>query len=255
MAQSSLLFLPFHLDPEAEQLWRGEQRIPLRPKARAVLHYLIVQRERVVPKAALLKAAWPDTVVTEAVLKVCIQEIRKALGDDADKPRYIETVLRKGYRFIAPVTAFAAPVSSAKFHVQSSSPHPIPNPQHPAPTLVGRDAELARLHDCLEKARQGHRQIVFVTGEPGSSKTALVEAFLHSLASSVQCLASEDTRRQPSDDRTLDPRPQTLDACVWIARGQCIEHYGASEAYLPILEGLERLCQEPGHERLVPLLR
>lgn len=57
MIQKSFLFSPFRLYPEAEQLWREEQRIPLRPKALAVLYHLIVQRERVVPKAALLKAA------------------------------------------------------------------------------------------------------------------------------------------------------------------------------------------------------
>lgn len=159
---------------------------------------------------------------------MCIQEIRKALGDEADQPRYIETVPRRGYRFIAPVAAFAAPVSSSKFQVQSSSPHPSPNTQPPAPTLVGRDAELAQLHDWLEKAWQGQRQIVFATGEPGIGKTSLVEAFLAQIAS---------------------------DPAIWIARGQCIEHYSASEAYLPILEGIERLCLEPDHERLVPLLR
>src|SRR5262249_18554262 len=70
-------------------------------------------------------------------------------------------------------------------------------------------------------------QIVFVTGEPGIGKTTLVEAFLAQMA---------------ADDK------------VWIARGQCIEHYGAGEAYLPILEALGRLCREPGGQRVRAIL-
>src|SRR2546428_12592546 len=85
-------------------------------------------------------------------------------------------------------------------------------------------------------------------------KTALVEVSLQSLESSVQRLASKDQPPQPLTVQTLDPRRQTLDSSLWIGRGQCIEHYGAGEAYLPLLEALGRLCREPGGERLLELL-
>ena len=68
---------------------------------------------------------------------------------------------------------------------------------------------------------------VFVTGEPGIGKTTMVEAFLEQVA---------------------------IDGELWIGRGQCIEHYGAGEAYLPVLEALGRLCREPGGQYLIELL-
>jgi len=77
-----------------------------------------------------------------------------------------------------------------------------------------------------EEAQSGARQLVFVTGEPGIGKTTLVEAFLYQVT-------AQD---------------------VWIGRGQCIEQYGAGEAYMPILEALGRLCREPGGAHLIALL-
>jgi predicted ATPase len=90
--------------------------------------------------------------------------------------------------------------------------------------LVGRAEEIARLEGWLEQAHRGVRQVVFVTGEPGIGKTTLVNAFLAGVTSGVP---------------------------VWLARGQCIAHYGAGEAYLPVLDALGRLCREPGSTPLL----
>src|SRR5262249_3670773 len=92
--------------------------------------------------------------------------------------------------------------------------------------MVGREAELAQLHGWLEKALSGERQIIFVTGEAGIGKTTLAEAFLE--------------------------RASALG--MWVARGQCVEHYGVGEAYLPILSVLGQLCRAPGGEHLISLL-
>jgi predicted ATPase len=119
---------------------------------------------------------------------------------------------------------------------------------------VGRDTELAQLGEWLAKALNGTRQVVFVTGEPGIGKTTLVDAFLQSLESRVQSLESENFGSQPANVRTLDARRQTLDASLWLGRGQCIEHYGVGEAYLPVLEALGQLCRQPGGEQVVRLL-
>jgi len=145
----------------------------------------------------------------------CIQELRRALRDDARAPRYIETVHRRGFRFIAPIVT-APPVSGSKFQV-SSSQSTISGLQS-AINLVGREEEIARLHGWFAKAAHGERQLIFVTGEPGIGKTTVVEAFLQQVAA---------------------------EGGVWIGRGQCIEHYGAGEAYLPLLEALGRLCRVP----------
>src|SRR5207244_8776918 len=75
------------------------------------------------------------TVVSDAALTVCIQELRRVLREDARRPRYLETVHRRGYRFIAPL-ATTQPVQSSKFKVTSSKSALAPNPQHPAPTVV-----------------------------------------------------------------------------------------------------------------------
>ncbi len=94
---------------------------------------------------------------------------------------------------------------------------------------MGREAELAQLHGWLEKALSGERQMVFVTGEPGIGKTTLVEEFLQSLESRVQRVAFENQGSQLHNLQTLDPRRETLDAGLWIGRGQCVAHYGAGK--------------------------
>jgi hypothetical protein len=86
---------------------------------------------------------------------------------------------------------------------------------------------LTRLHTWLATALRGVRQVGFVTGEAGLGKTTLVEAFV----------------AEPGDHGPL-----------WIGRGQCVEHYGAGEAYLPVLEALGRLCRGPGGQEVVALL-
>ncbi len=169
-------------------------------------------------KEELLRAVWSDTQVSAAVLKGYIQQIRKALGDDAKAPRFIETIQRRGYRFIAPLT-------TAQLPLRSESPGQQPLPLTPqSATIVGREKELAQLQTWFEVARSGQRQIVFVSGEAGIGKTTLVEAFL-------ERVSSIDGQRQR------------------VARGQCVESYGTGEAYLPILEALGRLCRAEEHEQ------
>jgi DNA-binding winged helix-turn-helix (wHTH) protein len=96
-------FGPFRLDLTTESLWRDEVLLPLPPKPFAVLAYLVVHAGQVVSKETLLEAVWPDTVVTEGVLKTCLGQIRQVLGETARAPQYIATLYRRGYRFVAPV--------------------------------------------------------------------------------------------------------------------------------------------------------
>jgi DNA-binding winged helix-turn-helix (wHTH) protein len=107
--QQALAFDRFLLDPVAGRLYGDATVVPLTPKASALLEYLAANAGRLLTKRELLDALWPRTYVTDGVLKVCIREIRRALDDDARVPRFIETAHRRGYRFIAPVSAVAPP--------------------------------------------------------------------------------------------------------------------------------------------------
>ncbi len=101
--ETSLRFAGFRLEPDNARLWRGAHALKLKPKAFAVLHYLVAHAGQLVTKDALWQAVWPDVTVSDDVLTACVRDIRKALRDDPKRPRLIETVHRQGYRFIAPV--------------------------------------------------------------------------------------------------------------------------------------------------------
>ena len=96
-----LRFDHFELDEAEARLTRAGQPVPLAPRPFAVLCALARTPRMLVTKNALLDAVWGHRFVTESVLKSAISEVRAALGDDPKAPRYIETVSRRGYRFIA----------------------------------------------------------------------------------------------------------------------------------------------------------
>src|SRR5262245_16543231 len=104
MADPQWCFADFRLDPTNARLWQGAQVLALTPKAFDVLHYLVTHADRLVTKDALLDAVWPETAVSDGVVRMAIGEVRRALGDTAQAPRYIATVQRRGYRFVASVT-------------------------------------------------------------------------------------------------------------------------------------------------------
>ncbi len=153
-------FGPFRLDSVNQCLWRGETRITLTPKVFAVLRHLIDHPGRLVTQEELLEAVWPETYVQPEILRKYILELRKALGDDPKTPRFIETLPKRGYRFLADLQE------------ESFAPS-LGSPTAP----VGRERELAELDSHLRKALQGHRQLVLVTGEAGVGKSTLLDAF------------------------------------------------------------------------------
>ena len=95
-----MTFGSFRLDPVSGHLYKDGAPIPLAPKAFAVLQCLLDNAGRLVSKKELFDRVWPGVFVGDAVLKVTIRDIRKALGDDPRSPTYIETAHRRGYRFI-----------------------------------------------------------------------------------------------------------------------------------------------------------
>jgi DNA-binding winged helix-turn-helix (wHTH) protein len=111
-AEQRLSFGPYWLDLRTEQLWRGKHAAKLTPKALGVLRLLVTRPGQVVTKDELFQVVWPQTVVSDDALTSCIQELRQALREDARNPRYIETVHRRGYRFLAPISTAQAVRSS-----------------------------------------------------------------------------------------------------------------------------------------------
>jgi TolB-like protein/DNA-binding winged helix-turn-helix (wHTH) protein len=102
-------FRSFRLDATNHCLWSGEERVRIAPKAFDVLRYLVENPGRLVTQDELLEALWHETYVNPEVLRKYILEIRRVLGDQADKPVFIETLTKRGYRFIAPVTDESVP--------------------------------------------------------------------------------------------------------------------------------------------------
>src|SRR5688572_25382809 len=98
--QEHILFGPFCLDRGGARLLRDGRPVALTPKAFDLLHLLASKPGRLVTKEELLTAIWPDAFVSDASIKVAVSEVRKALDDGAKTPQYIETVHRRGYRFI-----------------------------------------------------------------------------------------------------------------------------------------------------------
>ena len=102
--------LDLEIDPIVPSLTRSGQPVELRAKALTLLLFLFDQRHRIVSKEEIFERVWPNTAVMDATLAGCIQEVRRALGDDAKDPRFIRTVPRLGYRFVAPVDEPVSPV-------------------------------------------------------------------------------------------------------------------------------------------------
>jgi DNA-binding winged helix-turn-helix (wHTH) protein len=169
------------LDTANECLWRRretthDERVLLTPKAFAVLRCLVEHAGRLVTQEELLDAVWPGTYVQPEVLKSRIFEVRSALGDRPKTPRFIETLPRRGYRFIA--TVHDGPAAAPALRESPAHGH-----------LGGREGVLA-----------------------------------------------------------------TLRACLHLARGQCLEGYGGTEAYYPMLEALGQLWRGAGGDVVVQAL-
>jgi len=103
-ANQTLCFGPYEITGAKGQVLQRNRPLALSPKAVAMLWTLVQQPGQVVSKEELFTAVWPETVVSEGVLTSRVRELRQALGDTTATPRYIETVSRRGYRFIAPLS-------------------------------------------------------------------------------------------------------------------------------------------------------
>ena len=143
--------------PSLNCITSGGRTVRLEPKVMEVLVCLAQHPGDTVSKEQLFQAVWPKTVVTEDVLKRCIAELRRAFDDDAREPRVIETISKRGYRLVAPVTAGSATPALAR-SVESDSIVVLPfinmsaDPEHEyfadgiTEEIIGALAQIQELH-------------------------------------------------------------------------------------------------------------
>jgi len=174
--------------------------VAITAKAFDVLRYFVEHPGRLISHEELLEALWNGVAVQPEVLKGHVLAIRTALQDDAQHPRFIETQRGRGYRFIAPVESLVR--------------EPVETPLSTR-TLVGRGESLAQLRDCFEWARQRRAQTVFVRGDAGIGKSALVEHFCRGIEAQAALMSF----------------------------GRCIEGFGGVEPFYPVIECLARLVK------------
>jgi predicted ATPase len=201
-------FASFRLDTANECLWRGDERIALQPKPFGVLRYLTENPGRLITHDELLEALWPETYVQPQILRTYMLELRKILGDDAAKSRFIETVPKRGYRFVAAVTESAGRAASPAATAPAAR----------VAQIVGREEELEQLQAELGRLTAGRRCVVLVSGEAGIGKTALVDEFSRTASAGGHAVA---------------------------VRGQCVPGVGGTEEYYPVMEALGHLCASP----------
>src|SRR5689334_4553264 len=125
-----LSFPPFRLDVMEERLWRGAKLVAVRRKPFAILRYLVAHPRRLVTHDELLAQVWSGTVVSESAVRSHLHELRQVLGEGV-----IETVIGRGYRFVAPLVDETMPATA-------SAPAAAVEPGR---VVVGRAAELAVL--------------------------------------------------------------------------------------------------------------
>jgi len=258
--QNTLRFGEFELDLGRQTLSRRGIRLKLQNQPCQVLTLLIQRAPEIVSRDEIRQRVWGNDVHidTEPSINFCIRQIRGVLLDNAASPRFIETLPREGYRFVAPLEGVVQPEGSDHTSIPPASDQdyiqPVPRggygfvasvrqPLESAPlapggteaiaadseVIVGREPELRILERFLREAAEGAGRMVFITGEPGIGKTALSNAFLRHVRS-----------RFPF---------------ATVCRGRCVEQYGAGEPYLPVLDALASLLCGTGGKLVADVLR
>ncbi len=162
-------FPPFHVLPDVDLLYRGDEIVTLQPRAVQLLRYLAEHHKRAVSKAELLAKVWDNAFTSDAVIKQAIAQVRRALGDDVHHARYIETFHSRGYQFIGRVRRSAPPAPGADIQMS------VPDPDYDQ--LVGRELEFDLLCSEYRRTLEAQTQPLLVTGEPGAGKTQLARRF------------------------------------------------------------------------------
>jgi len=210
-------FGPFRLETRTQLLYYEGENIRLQPKVYRLLLYFLQHPGRLISRKELFEGVWRGMIVEDASLRQAVNALRKALLDDSKTPSYILTVCKRGYRFL-PEVANVSTVQTKSLPDQSKTEYSDTGWQY--------DAALEQLLEAFEQAAVGNRRLVFLNGDRGIGKTALLERFLAKISRSE----------------------------LTMLRARCVQLGGAAEPFLPLLEALERRCQEPSGKRMIESL-
>jgi DNA-binding winged helix-turn-helix (wHTH) protein/predicted ATPase len=209
-------FGSFELDPQAYELKNAGQAVKLERIPMELLLLLTARQGKLITREEIAGYIWGKDhfLDSESAINTAIRKLRIALGEDPEHPRFIETVPRKGYRFLGSVDiaddsveAFTTQRPLSGFHSLAELP--------PRRQTVGREKERSELRAAFESvATTGRGMMVCVSGEPGIGKTTLIQDLLAEFHAGTAC---------------------------HIGLGRCSERLAGTEAYLPVLEALESL--------------
>ncbi|MFZ5893377.1 MAG: ATP-binding protein [Myxococcota bacterium] len=205
----------FELDAVARVLWANGVELRLSGKPFELLLLLVRNGGRPVTREQAIAALWPNTRVHANSLAVAGSSLRRALRSVQPTCEIVETLPRRGYRLTQRVVEMPAP---------SLAERRTPEPRE----IVGRDGELARLKDLLARASSGHGALVWVCGEPGIGKTALLER-----------ARWEFEREIPS---------------LLLGSGKCVELHAVGEAFAPVIEATSELLRGPAGDAVAETL-
>src|SRR6266852_5992110 len=204
------VFDRYRLDEQERQLLLGTQVVPLPPKVFDLLAILVQNAGRLLPKQDLLDRVWSGVAVEEGSLTRSISSLRQVLGSNENGQDYIQTVSKRGYRFISQVrettddeldgTRLGIPLPPSLFATASVD-------------FVGREADLVQIQDVWQHAKDGRHQLVLVAGEPGIGKTRLSLEFARSGAAEGTTVLMGY-----SDEENLVPYQPFVECLSWYFR-------------------------------------
>jgi DNA-binding winged helix-turn-helix (wHTH) protein/predicted ATPase len=221
----ALRFGAFTANVRAGELFKGSKKIKLQEQPFRILAMLLQRPGEVVTREELRGNLWAeDTLVDfDHGINVAINKIRVALGESSNGQRFVETVGKRGYRFVQTVKPGSEKVEP--YRTGSVRETLALRERH----SVGRTKEAGQLRDAFESATAGRGLLVCVTGEAGIGKTTLVENFLADLSATGQSHL--------------------------VGQGRSSERLAGAEAYMPILEAFESVLRADEGRRTARLMK
>ncbi len=205
-SKRSIQFAAFTANMASGELYRDGTRVKIQEQPFTILGMLLERQGELVTREELREKLWPNGTFVDFDhgINVAIAKIRDALCDSSEKPQFVETVGRRGYRFIAAIQLEGDASARSSTHLAGRY-------------SVGREKERAELMAAFESVGAGCGMLACVAGEPGIGKTTLVQDFICDLEDSGKSFG--------------------------LATGRCSQRLAGEEAYLPFVEALESLLR------------